>query len=340
MKDSDFKKSTAHLKKAVPLMVKHHVPTTPENYALWYTYVAEVEPELNKEIDLLLNSYDVMPAVSSELLYRNHIAGKAEVDLGNLKQSMEAMAIELSSTMNDAASDTSHFAHVLSHSFDSISATLDNGHTPTIDDVMPAIRKLVDEAKDICDSTDFLHQQLLSASNEIAKLKKQLAKVQCDAMFDSMTKLYNRGTFDKDMETFCDAKQPFSLIFLDIDHFKSFNDDLGHVFGDTILKGIASRLLQSCQGGIAAYRFGGEEFALIVPNKPLRVARQIAESLRLAIEKMTIKDRRSGKTVGNITASFGVAELGDGDNITSMVEKADKQLYDAKRSGRNRVMPY
>ncbi|CAH0528740.1 GGDEF domain-containing protein [Vibrio hippocampi] len=340
MKDHDFKKSTANLKKAVPLMVKHHVPTTPENYALWYTYVSEIVPELNKEIDLLLKNYEAMPVVSGEVLYRNHIAGKAEVDLGNLKQNMEAMAVELSNSMTDAISDTSHFAEVLTTSFDSISTKLEQEKTPTLDEVMPMIRELVDEARDIRDSTDFLHDQLKSAGDEITKLKKQLARVQCDAMFDSMTKLYNRGTFDKDLSLFCDAQQPLSLILLDIDHFKSFNDDLGHVFGDTILKGIAARLLQSCQGGITAYRFGGEEFALIVPNKPLRVARQMAESLRLAIEKMTIKDRRRGKTVGNITASFGVAELAPEDDSIRLSERADKQLYSAKRAGRNRVMPY
>ncbi|MBY6195693.1 GGDEF domain-containing protein [Vibrio hangzhouensis] len=340
MKRSDFQKSAANLKKAVPLMVKHHVPATPANYALWYTYVDQTIPELNAEVDAILKDFDILPPVNINTLYRNHIAGKAEVSLHELKHNMEALVTEVSSSMTDAISDTSQFSKVLEQSFDGLSSSLGSERNPTLDDVMPMIKRLVDEASDIRHSTDFIHGQLQNASDEITRLKAQLAKVQCNAMFDSLTSLYNRGAFDADMTMFCDAKQPMSLILLDIDHFKKFNDELGHLFGDTILKGISQRLKQACRGGITAYRFGGEEFALIVPNKSLRVARQMADALRLTIEKMTIKDRKNGTTVGNITASFGVAEFVTGDSYTSLVDRADQQLYDAKRSGRNRVMPF
>ncbi|MCW8345913.1 GGDEF domain-containing protein [Vibrio sp. ZSDZ65] len=340
MKKNNFQKSAANLKKAVPLMVKHHVPATPANYALWYTYVDQTVPELNEQVDALLKDYDVLPPVNANTLYREHIANKAEVDLGNLKQNMEALVSEVSSSMTDAIADTSDFSKVLTKSFDGLSSSIEGNNNPTLDEVMPLIQELVDEANDIRHSTDFIHNQLKSASDEISRLKIELAKVQCNAMFDSLTSIYNRGAFDADLTMFCDAKQPMSLIFLDIDHFKKFNDELGHLFGDTILKGIAQRLKQACRGGISAYRFGGEEFALIVPNKSLRVARQMADTIRLSIEKMAIKDRKSGNKMGNVTASFGVAEFVDGDTYDSLVGKADKQLYDAKRSGRNRVMPY
>jgi diguanylate cyclase len=340
MKKSNYQKSTANLKKAVPLMVKHNVPATPANYALWYTYVDKSIPELNADMDAILKDYDILPPVNSASLYRNHIANKAEVDLHSLKQNLEAIVTEMSSSMDDALSDTSDFSKTLENSFDSLSSSLDDNRAPTLDEVMPLIQQLVNEANEIRHSTDFIQEQLKSASSEISRLKTQLAKVQCNAMFDSLTSLYNRGAFDTDLKMFCEAKQPLSLILLDIDHFKKFNDDMGHLFGDTILKGISQRLKQACRGGTTAYRFGGEEFALIVPNKSLRVARQMSDTLRLAIEKMTIKDRRSGQKVGNITASFGVAEFIAGDSYTSLVDRADKQLYDAKRSGRNRVMPF
>jgi diguanylate cyclase len=340
MKKNDFQKSAANLKKAVPLMVKHHVPATPANYALWYTYVDQTIPELNADMDAILKDYEVLPPVNSASLYRNHIAEKAEVDLQGLKENLEAIVTEMSSSMDDALNDTSEFSQALEHSFDGLSSSLDAERAPTLDEVMPLIKQLVDEANDIRHSTDFIHGQLKNASDEISRLKSQLAKVQCNAMFDSLTTLYNRGAFDADLTMFCEAKQPLSLILLDIDHFKKFNDEMGHLFGDTILKGISQRLKQACRGGITAYRFGGEEFALIVPNKSLRVARQMADALRLAIEKMTIKDRKNGQKVGNITASFGVAEFITGDSYASLVDRADKQLYDAKRSGRNRVMPF
>ncbi|GMQ49320.1 GGDEF domain-containing protein [Vibrio sp. 10N] len=321
-------------------MVKHHVPATPANYALWYTYVDQTIPELNADMDAILKDYDVLPPVNSASLYRNHIADKAEVDLNGLKENLEAIVTEMSSSMSDALSDTNEFSQALEHSFDGLSSSLDAERAPTLDEVMPLIKQLVDEASEIRHSTDFIHGQLKNASDEISRLKSQLAKVQCNAMFDSLTTLYNRGAFDADLTMFCEAKQPLSLILLDIDHFKKFNDEMGHLFGDTILKGISQRLKQACRGGITAYRFGGEEFALVVPNKSLRVARQMADALRLAIEKMTIKDRKNGQKIANITASFGVAEFVAGDSYASLVDRADKQLYDAKRSGRNRVMPF
>ncbi|NMU75721.1 GGDEF domain-containing protein, partial [Vibrio parahaemolyticus] len=110
-------------------------------------------------------------------------------------------------------------------------------------------------------------------------------------------------------------------IMLDIDHFKSFNDNYGHLFGDTVLKAIARRLQQSCRDGICAYRFGGEEFALIVPNKSLRIARQYADTLRRMIEKLRIRDKRSGTQVHSITASFGVAEFEPGDTPEALINK-------------------
>jgi diguanylate cyclase len=340
MKKNEFQKSTANLKKALPLMMKHHVAANPANYALWYTYVDKTIPQLNIEMDAILKEFGVLPPVSSHNLYNHHIADKAEIDLIELKTSMEALITEVSSSMNDAINDTSAFSDVLDKSFDTITTSVQANKNPTLEDVMPLIQELVNEANDIRHSTDFINKQLINASDEISRLKSQLAQVQCNALFDSLTSIYNRGAFDKDLSMFCHAKQPFSLILLDIDHFKKFNDEFGHLFGDTILKGIAQRLKQASQGGITAYRFGGEEFVLIVPHKPLRVARQMADALRLSISKMVIKDRRSGQTVGNITASFGVAELQEDDTLESLLERADKLLYDAKRSGRNRVMPY
>lgn len=209
----------------------------------------------------------------------------------------------------------------------------------SIEEVMTLVRQLVTESRDIRHSTRFLNGQLNNASQEIQRLKEQLAEVQKGALFDGLSGLYNRRSFNDDLNVLISAQQPISLILLDIDHFKSFNDNYGHLFGDTVIKGIAKRLQSTSRDGITAYRFGGEEFVLIVPNKTLRIARQFAESLRRSLEKLSVKDRRSGKLVGNITASFGVAEWQLGDTSETLIERADSLLYEAKQLGRNRVMP-
>ncbi|NAZ47440.1 diguanylate cyclase [Vibrio toranzoniae] len=337
MKKDEFQKSTANLKKAVPLMMKNRVSTTPANYALWYTYVDNAIPQLNQDMDGILEHYGICPPAVGEQLYNSYVASKSETNISDLRANLELLVSEVSNSMNDTLTDTSAFSDMIDKSFEDL-ARVDN-ESLSIDEVMSLVRQLVSESRHIRHSTQFLNSQLNSATSEITKLKTQLVEVQKDALFDSTTTLYNRRSFDRDMETLCEANQSLCLILLDIDHFKNFNDTYGHLFGDMVLKGIARKLKLSCREGISAYRFGGEEFALIVPNKSLRITRQLADTIRRSLEKMSIKDRRSGEQVGNITASFGVAELELSESSQSLIERTDKLLYEAKSLGRNRVMP-
>ncbi|ROV59648.1 GGDEF domain-containing protein [Vibrio ponticus] len=337
MTEDVFKKSTANLKKAVPLMMKNHVAATPANYALWYTYVDNSMPQLNQELENVIESFGICPPSEGGKLYSKHIAPKAEVKLSDLRANIEILLSELTTSMNDTLSDTSQFSAMIDKSFDNLERV--ETESMSLDEVMVVIRQLVSESKGIRHSTSFLTNQLSSASEEINRLKSQLVEVQKDALFDSMSGLYNRRSFDTDIQTLCQSEQHFCLILADIDHFKNYNDKYGHLFGDAIIRGLARRLQSSCRDGATAYRFGGEEFAIVVPNKNIRVVRQFADSLRRAVEKLSIKDRRSGKQVGNITASFGVTEFQPNDTAESLIERTDQLLYEAKQLGRNRVMP-
>lgn len=337
MKKDEFQKSTANLKKAVPLMMKNRVSTTPANYALWYTYVDNAIPQLNKDMDGVLEHYGICPPALGEQLYNDYVASKSETTINDLRANLELLVSEVSSSMNDTLTDTSAFSEMIDKSFEDLSQVENN--SMSIDEVMSLVRQLVSESQNIRHSTQFLNSQLNAATSEISKLKSQLVEVQKDALFDSLTTLYNRRSFNKDLQMLCESDQALCLVLLDIDHFKTFNDTYGHLFGDTVLKGIARKLKMACRDGISAYRFGGEEFAMIIPNKSLRIARQIADTSRRSLEKLSIKDRRSGEQVGNITASFGVAELQPNETADSLIERADKLLYEAKSLGRNRVMP-
>ena len=337
MKKDEFQKSTANLKKAVPLMMKNRVSTTPANYALWYTYVDNAIPQLNKDMDGVLEHYGICPPALGEQLYNDYVASKSETTINDLRANLELLVSEVSSSMNDTLTDTSAFSEMIDKSFEDLSQVDNN--SMSIDEVMSLVRQLVSESQNIRHSTQFLNSQLNAATTEISKLKSQLVEVQKDVLFDSLTTLYNRRSFNKDLQMLCESDQALCLVLLDIDHFKTFNDTYGHLFGDTVLKGIARKLKMTCRDGISAYRFGGEEFAMIIPNKSLRIARQIADTSRRSLEKLSIKDRRSGEQVGNITASFGVAELQPNETADSLIERADKLLYEAKSLGRNRVMP-
>ena len=157
------------------------------------------------------------------------------------------------------------------------------------------------------------------------------------AMIDGLTGLWNRTYLDSRLEAEVAharrTSRSVSCIMLDVDHFKSINDRYGHPFGDEVLRMIAVALGASCRSEDVVCRYGGEEFAVLLPNTNAAAASELAERLRRAIEGEAMKFK--GQVV-KVTSSFGVSELSD-DTATRVIECADKALYEAKQSGRNRV---
>jgi diguanylate cyclase len=132
--------------------------------------------------------------------------------------------------------------------------------------------------------------------------------------------------------------ESLSLLMTDIDHFKAFNDTYGHLTGDQVLRLVAQSVKQNVKGQDIAARYGGEEFAVILPNTVLRSAVTVADHIRRAVMSKELMKRSTGEHLGRITISIGVASLRPGDNMQSLIGRADTCLYAAKRAGRNRVI--
>ncbi|WP_235689240.1 GGDEF domain-containing protein, partial [Aeromonas veronii] len=209
----------------------------------------------------------------------------------------------------------------------------------SLEDTMGILRELVRESRDVRMSTMHFRNQLSNAEKEIKELRAALNETRKLANEDALTNLLNRRAFDLELEGLIRSQHPFSLILADIDRFKNFNDEYGHLLGDQVLRAFSKRLRDACKEGVTAYRLGGEEFAMLVPHRSLALARQMAESMRRAIERMSILDRKSGRRIDHITASFGVGEFNGQESADCLVERTDKLLYKAKELGRNRVMP-
>ena len=177
-----------------------------------------------------------------------------------------------------------------------------------------------------------------------SQVEQRTAQLQTLAMTDSLTQVFNRRGFDfflnSTWEEACQTQHPLSLIFCDIDHFKSYNDTYGHVTGDHCLQAIAALLNQYIKpsSNLLVGRYGGEEFVLVLPNTSATVATHMAEEIRHQIVTLAIP--HSGSPLGYITASFGVASQIP--NRTSrpvdLVRRADNALYTAKHSGRNQIV--
>jgi diguanylate cyclase len=336
MADKNLEKSFAILKQTIPLLLKHKISAIPTNYALWYTYVSNESPELKTAIDQVLDNNVQLSEIKTKELYRNHVAETEEVTAWELRQSVEAMLVELSQSLKDTRSETTSFKETMDTCVDDLSKVEKEGLS--VEEVMALVRSLVKDTQNIRRSTISFNAALADAQNEIEALRGQLEQSQHDALYDALTGLCNRRYFDEELAT-QSLKPNVCLMLVDLDHFKKINDNYGHVMGDLVLKATAKKLQATCRDGAQAFRFGGEEFAIIVPNANFSKARSMAESMRKAIEKIGVKDKRTGEMMGDIAASIGVAEFTKGMNPLALIEKADKQLYEAKRLGRNRVMP-
>lgn len=177
----------------------------------------------------------------------------------------------------------------------------------------------------------------------LGELSNANIRLQEMCTIDGLTQVHNRWFFDEKLtEEWKRAKReltPLSVILLDIDHFKSFNDNYGHMVGDECLKFVARRIEKNCRRPAdSAARYGGEEFVLILPNTPLEGAIKVAEAIRLSVQAEAFD--AEGVNV-RVTVSVGVATFNAKDfrehEAADLVQAADKALYKAKETGRNKV---
>ena len=181
---------------------------------------------------------------------------------------------------------------------------------------------------------------LYKAQQELIEANAKLAKL---ANIDGLTGIANRRLFDdtlqRDIERSVLSKTPLSLLFIDVDHFKNYNDCYGHVAGDDALISVAEIIKKTCIGNDdAVARYGGEEFAVIMPSTNLSAALKVAERIRRNIEQAAIPFKLSAYN-NRLTASLGVATMAFDHPVcpNEFIKQADAALYLAKSLGRNRV---
>ncbi len=173
--------------------------------------------------------------------------------------------------------------------------------------------------------------------SEVRAQENLLATYVNEARTDALTGLGNRRAFDAKLEhweTRWQEGEDFSLLLIDVDHFKKFNDNFGHQAGDEMLRGVAEVLKEKTKGIGSAMRYGGEEFAVTLPGFELHEAQTIAEALRDLVASHAIHFRAMDL---NVTVSIGLAQARKSDTAKELFLLADNLLYAAKNAGRNRV---
>jgi two-component system cell cycle response regulator len=183
-----------------------------------------------------------------------------------------------------------------------------------------------------------LYRELANQRVELEQLNSQLFR---QARIDGLTQVGNRLKMREDLNIlsarFAEEGESFCAVMCDVDHFKLYNDEYGHLQGDEVLKTVASTLVQGCRPNDEIYRYGGEEFLLVMPEQSVEAACAVAERHRSRIEQLAIPNIGSPGSI--VTISAGVAAMTTTrPSIKEWLEGADRALYRAKQLGRNRVV--
>ena len=333
--NSKITKTANLLREAIPRMSKLDIPLTPENYHVWYEYTMGTNVELGHAIDELLREGRKFTSQVNNELYSTYISKAPEDLLKAYQQDMQKLVTSLFEKINGMTRKTQSFSGALEE-YQSVLQ-----ENPDIDTVAGLISNLIDDTESVLQANESMGSMLDSMNEEADTLRENLQTLNTAAFSDQLTGIPNRRAFDNNLEElydlYQDEKQIFSLLLIDIDHFKKFNDTYGHAVGDRVLTYVASILKGGVKGDDRVARYGGEEFVILLPNTDYEGAIAVGNHVRekVAGKKLVAGD---GKTsYGNVTISIGAALISDNDDMESIVQRADKGLYLAKEKGRNQV---
>lgn len=201
--------------------------------------------------------------------------------------------------------------------------------------------ELVEHSHDIAYNTLLVLAQRLRYGNTIInKIKDLLSEYEYHATIDPLTSMYNRRWLDnmlgRIMHRSAANRQPLSVLMIDIDYFKQYNDRHGHIAGDRALRAISATIIQNLRPEDLVTRYGGEELFALLPGLDMNAATAVAERLRTAVSKAEIR-LQDNSLLPRLTTSVGIAQMQDQMQPDQLIHAADEALYRAKHSGRNRV---
>ena len=333
--DMDAEYATTIADRAMRLMSQQSVPPTPTNFAVWFEYALGNSVPLRKTIDILIagkRKFD--PAINHEL-YITYVTPHAAAGdpLRDLPDQLSGLIATAQQFLNTAVTDNRTHIEALGEV-----STEAAGDT----DPRTIIAKLVDELSKATSRASTLEANFAATSEELDSIRDSLKAAEQRSNTDALTGLANRHSMDEFLRlsqiTAMEKDEPLSVFLIDIDHFKKFNDDYGHQVGDQVLRLVAKVLQEGVREVDLAARYGGEELIAVLPGADLEACTSVAERIRSRIAEAKLTRRATGKEIGSITVSIGVAQFRLAESADNMIERCDRGLYQAKRLGRNRTV--
>lgn len=337
MQAEDIEFATEWSERALQLMAENGVPPAPDNYSVWFRYASGRLPELNQEIDGRIASSLPIDLDTTISLQKKYLTEEKLTDVTlNTGARLNTEVDQILKIIEESVGNSSALGTTVREASEGLTSQ------SSASDVRNAVEAIVNASRKMEQRSTELEEHLQATKKELNELQENLEKAHTEARTDGLTGLSNRKAFDealaRELENAANTGQSLCLAIGDIDHFKKFNDTFGHRTGDQVLRLVASCLKSGALNGHVAARYGGEEFALIMPATEMASAEAVANSIRETVQARELVKRSTGESLGRVTMSIGIAQFQLGDAAPSLIERADACLYDAKRSGRNRVI--
>ena len=320
------------LRLVIAQMGKHDAAYHPVNYSVWYEYMAGINDALNREVNELTADNKKLDEKIVHRLFDKHVSDMTEAKARRIEGDLNRVLGVVGSSANEAYRHVDHYGTSLT----AIDKEL--AQAPMSQETLHLqVGEVLRETRGMQDVLSALRGHLTATRGEVEQLRDELNRVREEVLIDALTGLVNRRGFDDRIQHFAASGNGLCLVLIDIDHFKRVNDTYGHVFGDSVLRAIASTLKISVKGRDVVARYGGEEFAVLLPETGIDAGRIVAEQLRDRVARSRIRRTKAEAVIDSITISAGVAEHRQSETIVELVERADAALYASKEGGRNKV---
>jgi diguanylate cyclase len=320
---------------AIRSMTEANLPHSPRNFTVWYDYHSGRAPELARLINTYLSNRRQIDQTTINTLYERFYGHSKEYDtIQETSYRMQESLQQVLGMIGTASDDALRFGAAM--------RTASGHFAAGRGTLAELIQSLMSEAKDVAERSNRLGVQLRETTEKVKSLEKNLEDARNEAITDSLTGLANRRHFDSMLQKVAgkamNAGTDVALLLVDIDHFKSVNDNWGHQVGDQVLQLVSKTIRDQIRSMDLAARYGGEEFAVVLPETSLHVACDVGNRIRMAFEGRPIVARGSKQTIGKITVSLGAACYEPGEPLAEWVRRTDAALYEAKATGRNRLV--
>lgn len=332
----DFEFATSVAERAMELMARHRVPPTPNNFHVWFKYSLGSSSELKRTIDILIGNKRKFDATTNHDLFATYAGVQVvpeDAVLNNASQHLHSVMNSAKQFLTTAIDDNRTQIRAISDVADRSEA----GGDPRA-----LVESLVTELAKAAARATKLEASFSEKTRELDAIRDSLNKSEERARTDTLTGLPNRRALD---EFFRGAQmaamengEPLSALLIDIDHFKKFNDSFGHGVGDQVLRLVAKALRDRVRDIDLPARYGGEELIAVLPGADLAACAAAAERIRRSIAECQITRRSTGEVLPGITVSIGVGQFQFGEAMGDLIDRCDRALYLAKKTGRNRVM--